>query len=203
MKTIIKGIVKVLVNIFLCHVVYRVRYKNINIPRSLDKCLICPNHSHILDPFWVFARVNKLHIMGKSELFENKFYAYLLTSLGGFPIRRGQKDAKSLIHAIRLLKAGKRSRLLMFPEGGILKPELRRKTITDGATYIAAKTELPIIPAYITENPKLFSKVIVKFGEPIYVDKELIKDKEELSKKSKELLNTVYSMEEKKGRNNG
>lgn len=190
-----KKIAKVLINIVLCHILYRVRYENLDNAKKFDKCIICPNHSHVLDPFWIFPKVDNLHIMAKSELFENKIHAAIFRFLGAFPVRREETDAKSLIYSIKVLKNNNKSKLLIFAEGGILKPDKRRKKITDGATFIAAKTELPIIPTHITENPRLFSKIVIKFGEPMYIPKEFIKDKEQLTKKSQELLKTMYSME--------
>lgn len=190
-----KRVVRFLMKIIFCHVIYRVRYENLENVNQFEKCVICPNHSHIFDPVWIYVKVDKLHTMAKSELFENKISAFVMRFLGGFPVRRGENDVKSLIYAIKVLKNNEKSRLLIFAEGGILKPDKRRKQITDGATFIAAKTELPIVPAHITENPKLFSKIVVKFGRPMYIPQELIKDKEKLSEKSHELLKIMYAME--------
>ena len=195
-----RKIVSVLVSIFLCHFIYRVRYRGLENVRKLDKCIICPNHSHILDPVWIYPKVSHMYIMAKSELFKNKFASFLLRYFGAFPIRRGQKDARSLIYAIKVLENNKKSNLLIFPEGGILKEDKRRKHITDGATFISAKTEIPIIPVYITENPKRFSKIYITFGSPIKMDKELLNDKQKMRIKSNELLKSIYSLDERNGK---
>ena len=192
-----KKLVTFLVNIFLCHFIYRVKYVNVNNVKKLDKCIICPNHSHILDPVWIYPKVNNLNIMAKSELFKNKLFAKFLKYFGAFPIKRGEKDAKSIVYAIKVLKNKEKSKLLIFPEGGILKEDKRRKFITNSAVYIAGKTNLPIVPVHITENPKKFSKIIIVFGEPINIEQELIKDKEYLEKASYDLLNKIYEMEER------
>lgn len=188
-----KKIIVWLVNIFLCHLIYHVKYINLENATKFEKCIICPNHTHILDPVWIYPKVGNLNIMAKSELFENRLFGNFLRAFGVFPIRRGQKDARSLIYAIRVLQNNEKSRLLIFPEGGILKEDKRRIYITNGATYIAAKTDLPIIPVNITENPKLFSKIQISFGEPIIIPENAIKDKKILDDKSQELLEKIYT----------
>lgn len=189
-----KKIVVLLVNIFLCHLFYRVKYINLDKIKNLNQYVLCPNHSNILDPVWIYPKIKNLYIIAKSELFKNKVLGWFLRKFGAFPIKREQKDAKSIVHAIKILKNNKNSKLLLFPEGGILPDNLRRIKITDSATYIAAKTNLPIVPVYITENPKIFSKVIIVFGDKMHVNESLIKNKEELKAKSKELLKRIYNL---------
>lgn len=189
-----KKIIVFLVNIFICHVFYHVKYENINVVKKLDKCIICPNHSHILDPVWIYPKIDNMHIMAKSELFKNKIISKILKYFGAFPIRRGQKDAKSLIYSINVLKNNNKSKLLIFPEGGILSKDKRKIYITNGATYISAKTQIPIVPVYIKENPKIFSKILIVFGEPMEIG-QISKNKELLDEKSQELLKNIYSME--------
>lgn len=188
-----KKIVVFLVNVFLCHVFYRVKYLNLNNVTKFEQCIIAPNHSHILDPVWIYPKIKNLNIIAKSELFENKLMGWFLKKFGAFPIRRGKKDARSLIYAIKILKDDKKSKLLIFPEGGILKDDKRGKHITDSCVYIAGKTELPIIPVHITENPKLFSKIIIDFGTEMNVNSQILKDKEKIKEKSRDLLLKIYS----------
>ena len=55
--------------------------------------------------------------------------------------------------------------------------------------------KVPIIPIYITARPKYFSKVVVKFGKPIFYDKLQLKDKSKIEEASKQLLKEIYTME--------
>ena len=55
--------------------------------------------------------------------------------------------------------------------------------------------KVPIIPIYITARPKYFSKVVVKFGKPIFYDRLQLKDKNKIIDTSKQLLKEIYSME--------
>ena len=84
---------------------------------------------------------------------------------------------------------------MIFPEGRVLKDKKERGEIKDGAVYIGAMANVPIIPVYITARPRFFSKVTVKFGEPLYTNKEDLKDKEKIKARSKKLMTEIYSME--------
>ena len=103
------------------------------------------------------------------------------------------------MHAIDILKYKKKANLLIFPEGGILKEDRRRIHITNGPTFIAAKVNVPIVPVYITENPKKFSKIKVVFGKPMQISSNVLEDKEKLNEKSNELLKNIYALEENGG----
>ena len=69
-----------------------------------------------------------------------------------------------------------------------------RGTAKAGPVFIAAEAGVPIIPAYVTKNPKKFSKVKVTFGDPIYIDKSKIRDKEYVKSESNKLLDTIYDL---------
>ena len=59
--------------------------------------------------------------MAKAELFKFKPFGFILKKAGVFPIHRGEKDAKSIIHAVNVFKKGKNRKLLIFPEGTRVK----------------------------------------------------------------------------------
>lgn len=56
---------------------------------------------------------------------------------------------------------------------------------------------MPIIPVYITMYPRFFTNVKVIFDNPIYMNKSEIFNKEQIEKKSKELINEIYSLNKK------
>ena len=71
---------------------YRIKYRNKNnIPKEGAYILIS-NHLSYLDPLvlGMGQRNRKLRFMAKSELFKNKLFAKLITSLGAFPVVRGE-----------------------------------------------------------------------------------------------------------------
>ena len=89
----------------------------------------------------------------------------------------------------------KKIKLLIFPEGRVIKNKQERGKIKSGAIHIAATVDIPIIPVYITARPKFFSKVIVKIGEPFFPKKEVLN---ELPEKSVTILNNEMEEEQQK-----
>lgn len=182
------------VSLLFTHVLYRTRYFNLDKLNKFDKCLICPNHSDRFDPCFIYARTNDLCIMAKAELFKNKIIGALFRYFDVFPIRRGEHDSRSLIHAIKLFKNVDKRKLLIYIEGERMHKDEPRGTAKVGPVFIAAEAGVPIVPAYVTKNPKMFSKVKVTFGDAICIDKSKIKDKEYVKETSNKLLDIIYNL---------
>ena len=180
----------------VCHLLFRVSYKNLEILDSLDKCLICPNHSRIFDPIFLYPKVSNMYSVAKSELFQNKWMANLLTYHQAFPIKRGENDICGIKSILKLLKQQDNIKLLIFPEGGIFKENYKdqKRNTKNGAVYLSASSNLPIIPVHITVRPRFFSKVTVTFGSPILPDRSVLKDKELLNQKANELIHIIYEL---------
>ncbi len=193
-RKVIKKIVKVIINFVFTHFLYRAKYTNLDKLNQFDKCLVCPNHSDKFDPFFIYAKTNDLCIMAKAELFNNKILGAIFRFFDVFPIRRGEHDTKSLLHAIRLFKNVDKRKLLIYIEGERMRKDEPRGTAKVGPVFIAAEANVPIVPAYVTKNPRIFSKIKVTFGDPIYIDKTKIKDKEYIKNESQGLLDTIYDL---------
>lgn len=186
--------IKAVIRLFLCKIFYKVEFVNKEIEEKFDKCILCPNHSNKCEPAWIYANTNDISIMAKAELFENKIMAKLYNYFGIFPIRRGEHDVRSLIHAINLFKNVLSRKLLIFPEGERVGRNEERGTAKVGPLYIAYKANIPIIPMYITKDAKIFSKVKIIYGEPMYVTKEIVNDKEKLKVQANKLLDKCYKL---------
>ena len=186
-------IIKSIIYFIFCKLVYHVHYEGKENEEALDKCVICANHSAWVDPLYIFAVTKNMSIMAKSELFKNKLIAKLFMWAGIFPIHRGSKDSKSILHAINILDENKNMKMLIFPEGTRVRNDIQKQAKV-GATYIAIKANVPIIPVYITEKPKLFSKIYIKYGKAIYLDSSKHSDKEYIKEKSNQILKTIYDM---------
>ncbi|MDP4132383.1 MAG: lysophospholipid acyltransferase family protein [Bacillota bacterium] len=137
---------------------------NSNVP---DKggFIICSNHSSNWDPIFIAISVRRrLSFMAKKELFKNKIFGILLSSLGAFPLDRSKNDVGAVKTAIKVLKDG--NVLLIFPQGKRckMKDEIAAK---HGAIKIAIIAGVPILPVGITESHKLFRRVNVNIGKPI------------------------------------
>ncbi len=194
MKEFLKKIMKFLINILICNFLYKVKFINKENEEKLDKCIICPNHSNTLEPTWIYAKTDNLSIMAKAELFKNKFIASIYEYFGVFAIHRGEKDIKSILYSINIFKNKDKQKLLIFPEGERIREDRERGTAKDGPAFIAYKANVPIVPVYITKNAKPFSKVNVIYGEPIYITKDIVDDKEKLKEFSIKLIDIIYGL---------
>ena len=171
-------IIKKILCLFANHILYRVEFVNKEVEESIDKCVLCPNHSNKFEPLWIYNKTDNLNIMAKSELFEKKLQGKILRYFGVFPIKRGRHDVASLLHAINLFKNAKSKKLLIFPEGERMSKEIDRGQAKTGPLYIAYKAGVPIIPVYITKNAKLFSKVKVMIIGPKFYKSQIEESKE-------------------------
>ncbi|MFR7545153.1 MAG: lysophospholipid acyltransferase family protein [Clostridia bacterium] len=189
-------IMKKLVKIVCCNIIYRVKYIGLEKIDNDKKYVICPNHSNILDPTFIFPIVDNLSIMAKSEIFKNKLAAKILKRYRVFPVNRKERDVKSTLHAIECLNLENNSKLLIFPEGGIIKDSKEiRKKVKNGAVYISAKSGVEILPIFITRRPHIFQKVYVIIGDSINISKEIRHDKEKIKEYSTKMINNIYDLE--------
>lgn len=185
-----------LLKFLFSHLLFRVKYVNLENMNKIEKGVVCPNHSCIFDPFWVYFKVENMWIMAKAELFKNKLLAKIYKAYNVFPIKRGQKDASSLLHSINVIEENDKAKLLIFPEGTRIKKDKERGRAKVGPVFIASKANVPIIPVHITKNPKLFSRVTVVFGEPIDVPNNIHEDKKEMQNYSDMLLDKIYELKD-------
>ena len=82
--------------------------------------VLCCNHMSNFDPTTMAAFVKRpVRYIAKKELFEKRWSAKLLSSLGAFPVDRQTTDMKALKTAIKLLKNGEA--LGIFAEGTRVK----------------------------------------------------------------------------------
>lgn len=137
-----------------------------NIPEG-RACVYASNHRSNADPVLVtLAGRGRFSFMAKSELFRNPFFAWLIRSLGAFPVERGTGDTAAIEKAIDNVKNG--VNLLIFPEGTRSKDGRvgRGKT---GVALIAARSHADVVPVGISFDGKLHfrSRITVRIGQPI------------------------------------
>lgn len=146
-----------------------------NVPAQGGAVLAC-NHPGGLDVVALgYASPRQIYYMAKQELFQfQPWFSALISSVGAFPIRRGERDTAAIEHSIRLVREGKV--LGMFPEGTRNRggPLGRPKS---GAVRIAAQTGVPLIPSAVIgipalhkewKNPLRRTPVSVCFGPPVH-----------------------------------
>ncbi len=147
-----------------------------NIPAEGGFILAPGGHRSNLDTPLVSAVTSRhLRYMGKASLWEaSAFGGYFLSSMGGFPVRRGSADREALRICGDVLRNGEP--LVMFPEGNRREgPDIVE--VHDGPSHVALKAGVPVVPVglggmarampvgYKGIKPK---KVVMIVGEPLY-----------------------------------
>jgi 1-acyl-sn-glycerol-3-phosphate acyltransferase len=143
--------------------------------------LLAPVHRSILDtPISSGVTRRRMRFMGADKYWNNAAFGRLLSALGGFPVTRGSADREAIKRCIAVLEAGEP--LVLFPEG-------ERKSgpvvhpLFDGATYIAVKAGVPIVPVAIAGSERAMpkgakwirpAKVHVIVGAPMSAPTELV-----------------------------
>lgn len=193
MKNILRIIIKFIFKIAAI-VMYRPKIVGKeNLPKD-TAAIICPNHVHALDSAVIIAmNKRKINVLAKEELFKNKFLRFIADLFGIYPVKPDKKSMESIKISLKLLK--KNELLMIFPEGtrnGMAKGVQPK----DGSIKLAIKANVPIIPVGIQGNFKLFRKVKVNIGKPIYYSeyKEEINNKEVLEKLTQDLMDKIVEL---------
>jgi len=151
-----------------------------NVPAE-GPLLVASNHLSNADPIILEAAFPRpLFFVGKSELFRNPFFRWVLLRFGGIPVERGTPDRAAIRRARGVLEQG--IALGIYPEG------VRSRTVAlvkglPGAGLIALQSKAPVLPVaiYGTEffpvngempprRPKNQPRgVTVRFGFPFHV----------------------------------
>jgi 1-acyl-sn-glycerol-3-phosphate acyltransferase len=151
-----------------------------NVPHD-GPLLVASNHLSNADPIILEAAFPRpLFFLGKSELFRNPIFRWILHRFGGIPVERGTPDLTAIRRARAVLEQG--IALAIYPEG------VRSRTIAllrglPGAGLIALQSGAPVLPVavYGTEffpvngempppRPKSLPRgVTVRFGCPFRI----------------------------------
>jgi len=162
---------------------------------NLDKekqYIFAANHFSFLDlPILIAAIKKPIIVPIKSDFFKRFIERSLLHLVNGVPVKNNTMCKESLKVIIKNIKEGKS--LIIAPEGGISRNG-RLQEFRDGASFIAFKTGIPVVPVAIINADKALPlkkilprpyKIKVKIGKPIIADfsdvnKERIKEYTEL-----------------------
>ena len=148
-------------------IMYKLRFEGKdNIPDDTTVIFACNHRSNADPPLLGCGVRGKFAFMAKEELFRNKLFAWLIRSLGAFPVARGKGDTGVIDTAVERL--GSNRSLMIFPEGTRSKDGKVGKGHT-GAALISVRANKPIIPVGIVYGEKLRFRtpVTVKYGKPI------------------------------------
>lgn len=138
-----------------------------HIPRDTG-AIIAGNHTGWFDPVVIAAAIKRpIHFMGKAELFENPVLRWFFSRLHAFPVKRGQADREAIRTSQELVTAG--HLLGVFPEGTRNKTKEALLPLQGGATLIAIKTGVPVVPVVVVKSARrlLRRPYRVMIGAPI------------------------------------
>ncbi|MBQ7039162.1 MAG: 1-acyl-sn-glycerol-3-phosphate acyltransferase [Clostridia bacterium] len=152
--------------------------------------ILCANHISNWDVVALYLACPRLiNFMAKAELFKFKPFGWLLKKLGAFPVRRGENDITAIKTAMKVLKDSEV--LGIFPQGTRGSDDDQAK---GGAVLIASKTNVPIVPAAIIADYKIFHPVRIIMGEPVDVSADHRLTGEEIQQKADEIMQKIITL---------
>ena len=156
-------------------VYFRTYVRNAKALPKTGPVIFSPIHRSNLDVPIVGSNIRrKLHYLGKGSLMANRFSAWVLRGCGCIPLDRDSKaDKLALDASLKALKEGKT--LAVFPEGERKSgPEVF--PMLDGAVWLSAKANAPILPVGIGGSERAMPKgkyipkprkVVILYGDLI------------------------------------
>ncbi len=157
--------------------------------------VMCINHVHARDPFFVTTVIpfgRKIFFMAKKELFKNRIVGGVIRALGAFPVDRGHADLSSVRTSMQIVKNG--DGLVIFPQGTRSRNNAPTPFLP-GASMIALRGSVPVIPCYIDGPYRLFHRTDVRFGAPIDLsDHGMRCDQATLEAATKQIECAVWSL---------
>jgi 1-acyl-sn-glycerol-3-phosphate acyltransferase len=145
-----------------------------NVPRK-GGLIILANHRDYTDPEVAGCAIyfRRMYFMAKEELFHHFFFKRLITSLGAFPIKRGELSKELIRTTTTMLKSGKM--IIIYGEGTRNRdPNVPLLPIKPGFAFLAKLADVPVVPVLLKGTPDLLRAkkfrptVSVQFGEPIF-----------------------------------
>ena len=163
--------------------------------------LLCPNHASNLAPIFIALCLPvdyHLHFMAKEELFRNPLLAWLIRSLGAFPVNRDGTDVRAVKTAMQAIHSG--DNLMIFPEGttvrnGVGTHDGLPAHAHSGIAMIGVRAGATLVPVFADGKKRLFHKTRIIFGKPYVPQISGRKGtSEELQKIADDILREAYAL---------
>src|SRR5215218_3503801 len=134
--------------------------------------IIASNHRSFMDPWAIGMMLRRpVYYVAKAELFHRRTVAWLLSSLGAFPVDRGHGDRDAMDAARRILERG--DVVVIFPEGTRTRPGALG-TPKRGVGRLALETGAPVVPVALIGTEAVRKgwrirphKVSIRAGRPL------------------------------------
>ncbi len=146
-----------------------------NIPESGGYVIAPVHRSYIDTPISACVTRRRVRFMAKDTMWNTRWFGWLISTMGAFPVHRGTADRESFKRAIAVLADGEP--LVLFPEGE-RKDGPTVEPLFDGAVFVAARAGVPIVPVGIGGSARVLPrsakmmyprKVHVVIGPPITI----------------------------------
>jgi 1-acyl-sn-glycerol-3-phosphate acyltransferase len=164
-----------------------------NLPKK-GPYILAPNHIDDIDPFPLAGTINQpITFLMAQDQAPIKWYKYWAPWSYGVLLIDRKKIQPSTIKAVHK-QIQKKEIICIFPEGTAIGAGLKKGK--NGASFFAARHEIPIIPVAISGTEKALpaikrfqrAKITLSFGEPIIAKKEDIKKLNELTAQTMEAI---------------
>lgn len=114
-----------------------------HVPKKGAVILAGVHRSYLDIPIIGLLTWRPLHFMAKAELWDRPFSRWFCTSMGSFPVKRGEPDRSALENSLRVLEGG--GLLGLFPEGTrqtgpVVQP------CHGGVAWLAQRASAPVVP---------------------------------------------------------
>lgn len=139
--------------------------------------VLAPVHRSYIDtPISSWVQLRRMRYLGKDSMWKYDKLGKLFTAMGAIPVSRGSIDREALKRCIDVLTTGQP--LVLFPEGE-RKDGLTVQPLMDGAAFLAAKAQVPLVPMAIAGSDRAMPrsakfvyprKVHLSIGEPFMVE---------------------------------
>jgi 1-acyl-sn-glycerol-3-phosphate acyltransferase len=125
-----------------------------HVPKEGAYVLAPGAHRSNIDTLVVSAVTRRrLRFIGKDTMWKYGWSAWFFSSMGGIPVHRESADRQAVKLAQEVLESGEP--VVMFPEGTRLEgPVIEPDKMFDGPSFVAARAQVPILPAGIGGGAK-------------------------------------------------
>ena len=182
------------------HTYFRIRiYGASKVPR-LGGAIAVSNHASNFDPPLLSNCVGRpVAFMAKEELFKIPVFRQGIKLYGAYPVKRSQSDRTALRAAIKAIEQGWIAAIFLqgtrTKDGKILAPKR-------GAAWIAAQTQVPLIPVSLWGTEKVLSTgfpkpvpITVRIGDAIEPPKSTNKDElQAVTENCAAVINSLHAL---------